>query len=115
MAPVLLTIGGLLHVVVLGLLARPTSSRPVTRGDVTFLVGFGAAYLIAALAMARRRRWGRWLGIAASGAESLPAVVFLYVVLVFSADPGSRGSPGPELLVLLAPLIVLVAVWFHRA
>jgi len=115
LAIVLLTVGALLHFVVLGLLARPASARPITGGDAAFLVGFGTAYLIAALAMARRRRWGRWLGIIVSGIESLPAVVLLYVILVYSADPGGSGSLElGSMAILLAPLIVFVAVWFDR-
>jgi len=116
MAPGLLTIWGLLHFGILVVLSLPGHTRPITPGDAAFLIGFGAVCLIAARAMTRGRRWGRWLGMAASGIEAVPAAVLLYVMLVYSADPGRRLSLAQLgfMALLLAPLIVLVIVWRHR-
>jgi hypothetical protein len=96
-------------------LSLPGRARPVTLSDTVFLVGFGAVYLIAARAVTRRHRWGRWLGMAVSGIEAVPAAVLFYVLLVFSADPSSSQSLGQIgfQMLLLVPLVVLVVVWRH--
>jgi len=116
LAPVLLTLGGLLHLGALVVLSLPGSTRPLTPGDIAFLAGVGALYLVAARAVAHRQRWGRWLGLAVSGIEGIPGVVVLCVVVVFSADPANGRSLGQFgfLTLLLAPLVVFVVLWRHR-
>jgi hypothetical protein len=115
LAPVLLTLGGLLHLGTLVVLSLPGSTRPVTRGDIAFLIGVGALYLVAARAVAQQRWWGRWLGLAVSGVEAIPGVVLLYIVVVFSADPANQRSLGHFgfLALLLAPFVVFVVLWRH--
>jgi hypothetical protein len=117
LAPVLLVLAGLLHLGTLVVLSLPGSTRPITLGDTAFLTGVGSLYLIAARAMAQRRRWGRWLGLAVSGVEAIPGVVILYVVVVFSADPASDRSARQFgfVTLLLAPLVVFAVLWLHRS
>jgi hypothetical protein len=116
LVPALLTLAGVLHLGALAVLSLPGSTRSLTPGDVAFLTGAGALYLISAAAIARRRRWGRWLSLVVSGVEAIPAVVLLYVQVVFSADPANRLSLEllGFLLLLLAPLVVFAVVWLHR-
>ena len=116
LASALLTLGGILHLGGLVVLSLPGSARALTPGDVVFLTGVGALYLLAARALTQSRRWGRWLGMAISGLEAIPGVVLLYVLLVFSADPANQGSLGRFglLALLLVPLVVFVVVWRHR-
>jgi hypothetical protein len=111
-----LAVCGLLHFAVLFVLSLPGRARPLTTGDGAFLVAFGTMYVVAAWAVTRRLRWGRWLAIAVSGLEAIPAAVLLYVLAVFSADP-ARTVPLREIgfsALILMPLVVLVIVWRHR-
>jgi hypothetical protein len=48
--------------------------------------------------------------------EAIPGAVLLYVVAVFSADPGGQGSPRllGFLALLASPLVTFFVVWRHR-
>ena len=115
-AAALLVVIGVLHLGTLVALSLTRNTRPLSVGDLAFLTGAGSLYLLAATGVAKQRRWGRWLGLAVSGVESLPAAVLLYTLIVFSADPAQRGSFSQLAFVmaLLAPLVVFVALWRHK-
>jgi hypothetical protein len=116
LAPALLTLSGFLHLGAIVMLSLSGSTRPLTLGDIAFLSVFGALYLAAARGVAKRRRWGRWLGLAVSGLEAIPGVVLLYVVVIFSADPANQRSLGQFwfLALLLTPLVIFIVLWRHR-
>ncbi len=115
LAPLLLKLSGLTHIgalIVLSLLG----TRPLTLGDIAFLIGVGALYFGAARAMTKQRRWGRWLGLVVSGVEAFPGMIFLYIVVIFSADAANEStlSQFGFLALLLIPLIVFIALLRHR-
>jgi len=107
---------GVLHLGTLVALGLTRDTRPLSTGDIAFLTGAGALYFMAAAGVANQRRWGRWLGLALSGVEGVPATVLLYTLVVFSADPGNRGSLAQLafMTALLAPLAVFITLWYHE-
>jgi hypothetical protein len=115
LVPVLLAIAGLMHVALLVAIVVLGRTRPATSGDIAALVVFAALYLVAAGALAQGRRWGRWLALAASGVEAVPAAVLLYVLAVYSGDPASRTSSGQVgfMALLSVPIVLFIVVWRH--
>ena len=115
-AAALLVVIGVLHLGTLIALIVTRNTRPLTGGDIAFLTGAGALSLMAAVGVAKQRRWGRWLGLTVSGVEAVPATVLLYTLVVFSADPSNRASLAQLafMAALLAPLAVFIALWFHK-
>lgn len=112
----LLVVIGVLHLGTLVALGLTRNTRPLSTGDIAFLTGAGALYLMAAGGVAKQRPWGRWLGLALSGVEAVPAAVLLYTLVVFSADPANQGSLAQLafMMALLAPLAVFIALWYHN-
>lgn len=115
-AAALLVLIGVIHLGSLVALSLTRNTRPLMAGDIAVIAGAGILYLVAAGGVRAQRRWGRWLGLAVSGVEAIPAAVLLYTMVVFSADSADSGSLAQFafMMVLPAPLIVLVVLWAYR-